>query len=88
MVTLHTRTAGSLAPSIKYLMRILVTLPQDSPELVEIALYCQRHGINLTRQCWHLDSRDYEFYLILAEAQDQPYITWLYIAYPNRFFSF
>jgi hypothetical protein len=67
-------------------MRILVTLAQDSPELLDIALYCRTHGILLSRECWHVNQKEFEFYLIHAE--DSAHLHWLYLAYPGRFVPF
>jgi len=67
-------------------MRILVTLRQDSPELLAIALYCRTHGIDLRKECWHLDQKDYEFHLIYTD--DHAHMNWLYMAYPSCFFEF
>jgi len=69
-------------------MRILVTLAQDSPELLDIALYCGRHHLDLRRECWHFNSEHYEFHIIYATDSDASYVNWMYMQWPNLFFEF
>jgi len=67
-------------------MRILVTLAQDSAQLHQIAQYCAQHSIDLRKESWYLDQRDYEFHLIYTE--DRAHVNWLYLTYPGCFFEF
>jgi len=69
-------------------MRILVTLPQASAELKEIAAYCLRHHLDLRRECWHFNQEQYEFHIIYARELDQLWVNWLYLQWPGRFFQF
>jgi len=73
---------------VKYCMRILVTIAQDSSELLEIALYCSRHSIDLRKETWQLAQEQYEFHVIYASAQDRAHINWLQLSYPGCFFEF
>ena len=84
----QTRTHAQQAagPYVKYIMRILVTLPPDSSQLVDIALYCAQHHIELRRESWRLDQRDFEFHLIYTD--DSAHVHWLYLTYPCCFFEF
>ena len=67
-------------------MRYLVTLPQESSDLESIAAYCSAHAIDLRRATWYMDSESYQFHVIYSE--DDQYLHWLAMAYPNRFFAF
>jgi hypothetical protein len=69
-------------------MRILVTVPQDSPDMLDIALYCQQHHLDLRKESWHLDQRDFEFHILYATELDRMWINWMYLQWPNRFFEF
>ena len=69
-------------------MRILVTLPQDSPELLDIALYCSSHNLDLRRERWHFDCEQYQFHIIYATELDRPWVNWMFLQWPNRFFLF
>jgi hypothetical protein len=55
-------SSGVSCPS-KYHMRIPVTLAQDSPPTTQHSTHSGTHGILLSRACWHVNQKEFEFTL-------------------------